>query len=169
MKSKDHTKQKGESQKSISKIDNFNLKVISIGVGFSDKCLDLDHLAFNGLWTKSQWEKELSDKSKLCLGVFMNSKIIALVSGTIILDQLEINMLAVDPSKRRLGLGEKVLSSLLNRSRKLGAHKVTLEVKSQNFAAKKLYKKLGFKIIGNREKYYKDGSNALIFGLNFDP
>ena len=135
---------------------------------FSGKCHDLDLVALNGLWTKSQWEQELSDRNKLCLGIFMNSRIVAIVSGTLILDELEINVVAVDPSIRRIGLGEKVISKILYLSHSLGAKRAILEVKSNNYAANQLYKKIGFKTCGYRKKYYRDGSDAIIYELDLN-
>ena len=32
-------------------------------------CMDLDKKSFDGLWTKSQWEIELTDPKRICLGI----------------------------------------------------------------------------------------------------
>ena len=37
-----------------------------------------------------------------------------------------------------------------------------LEVKVNNEPAKAFYKSMGFKTVGNRSNFYKDGSNALL-------
>ena len=144
---------------------NFHLKIISIGTKHSKDCFELDELALNGLWTQSQWEDELSNSNKLCLGIFVTSKLVALASGWLILDELQINAVAVHPDRRRMGLGMKVLAKLLEEATLKGAHKATLEVKTTNIAAKELYTKIGFETIGNRKNYYKNGCNATIFSM----
>tara|TARA_Y100001968_G_C19363667_1_gene721235 strand:- start:31 stop:537 length:507 start_codon:yes stop_codon:yes gene_type:complete len=152
----------------IQKTKDVQLKVISIGVQHSDECLELDKLALNGLWTKSQWQKELSDTKRICYGIFSNSKIIALACGWTVLNELQITAIAVHPSNRKNGLGTKVLSALVKQATSLGAQKVTLEVKKSNIPAQNLYKKFGFKIKGFRKNFYRDKSDALIFTMDLN-
>ena len=38
-----------------------NLTIIQLGIMHLNDCVDLDRQSLNGLWTKSQWEKELTD------------------------------------------------------------------------------------------------------------
>ena len=147
----------------IQKTKDVQLKVISIGVQHSDKCLELDRLALNGLWTKLQWQKELSDTKRFCYGIFSNSRIVALACGWIVLRELQITAIAVHPDKRRNGLGTKVLSALVKQATSLGVQKVTLEVKKSNIPAQNLYKKFGFELKGFRKNFYRDKSDALIF------
>ena len=148
---------------------NCHFKIISIGRKHSKDCFELDELALNGLWTQSQWETELSNSHKLCFGIFVNSKLVAFATGWLVIDELQINAVAVHPERRRSGLGTKVLSKLLESAGIKGALKTTLEVKTTNIPAKELYRKIGFEIIGQRENYYKDGGNATIFSMTLPP
>tara|TARA_B100000700_G_scaffold172080_1_gene190025 strand:+ start:355 stop:870 length:516 start_codon:yes stop_codon:yes gene_type:complete len=145
------------------KADNLQLKIIPIGAKHLLECLKLDELALNGIWTKAQWEKELKDSKTLRYGVIIDSKLIAFTSGWLIIDELQINAIVVHPGNRRFGLGKKLLSILIEESITLGAKKATLEVKSTNIPARNLYIKLGFKSLGSRKKYYKDGCDAILF------
>tara|TARA_Y100001968_G_C19233370_1_gene655610 strand:+ start:224 stop:733 length:510 start_codon:yes stop_codon:yes gene_type:complete len=145
----------------------YNFEVISIGIQHLNQCFELDKISLQGIWTKDQWQKELLNKKNLCLGIFLDSKIIAIGCGSIIYETLEINAIAVNPNEQKKGYGEKVLMFLLKKAKYSGAKKAILEVKSSNFAAKSLYKKFGFKIIATRKKYYKDGIDALVFCLFF--
>ena len=147
----------------IQKTQDVQSKVISIGVQHSDKCLELDKVALNSLWTKAQWHKELSDAKRLCYGILINSKMVALACGWKVLKELQITVIAVHPDKRRDGLGTKVLSALVKQATSLGVQKITLEVKKSNIPAQNLYKKFGFKIKGFRKNFYRDKSDALIF------
>ncbi len=129
-------------------------------------CLELDQNTFQGLWTKSQWEREIRDPKRICIGAFESNKLLALCSGWCILKELHITVLIVNPLHLRKGLGTLILSSIIDRAKSQGINKIILEVKETNEPAKALYKNLGFKITGHRSHLYRDGGNALIFMKN---
>ena len=86
----------------------------------------------------------------------------AVACGWLVVDELHITVVAVDPDERRRGHGRCLLSALLQRARQDGAAHATLEVSDDNIAALALYNRLGFQTAGRREGYYRDGSDALI-------
>ena len=52
---------------------------------------------------------------------------------------------------------------MLRTAKESNAERITLEVRASNIAARKLYKKLGFKDVGIRKGYYADtGEDAVI-------
>ena len=55
-----------------------------------------------------------------------------------------------------------LLESLLEELGKRGIRTLFLEVSDANRAAQNLYEKLGFERIGLRERYYSDGTSALV-------
>ena len=144
-----------KSKKSSSDVITLNLENLNA-------CMELDQIALKGLWSKQQWEKELSESQRLCLGIFDSSNLIAFSCGWIVIDELHLTSIAVHPNHRRLGLAKSVLSNLFLQAANAGCKRVTLEVKSKNKAALALYKCCGFKTTGFRRNYYKNGSNALI-------
>lgn len=78
-------------------------------------------------------------------------------------DEAHIVTIAVRRSHRHQGLGEWLLISIIELSRKLRAKYVTLEVRESNRTAQALYEKYGFTKAGTRRKYYSDnGEDALI-------
>ncbi len=138
------------------------LKVNLLDSSNLNACIKLDQIALNGLWTKKQWEKELEDSCRVCLGVFDNSNLVAFGCGWIVLDELHLTAIAVHPKYRRQGIGKKVLLSMFKEAKANGTTRATLEVNNNNLEALALYKSCGFKTAGNRRNYYKDGSDALI-------
>ena len=125
-------------------------------------CLLLDQKALNGLWTPEQWRSELSDSTRLCRGLKAGSELVAMASGWLVVDELQITVVAVDPIHRQQGLGVAVLRALLRDARQAGAQRATLEVASCNQAALSLYRRCGFITQGMRRGYYSDGRDALI-------
>ena len=127
-------------------------------------CVALDQRCLNGLWTLDQWRRELEDPHRLCLGWFDNDgqTLHGLACGWLVIDELQITVVAVDPSVRRRGYGRDLLAALLQKARQAGAVHATLEVASTNCAAIALYAESGFVNAGTRPRYYSDGRDALI-------
>lgn len=137
-----------------------------LGPGQLQACLALDRRSLGGLWSASQWQVELADPSRPVIGLLRGDQLGALASGWLILDELHITAVAVDPRLRRLGLGRRVLEGLLQEGRQRGADRATLEVASGNGAARGLYRAVGFREAGIRRGYYRNGDDALIEWLD---
>jgi len=67
----------------------------------------------------------------------------------------EILSLAVVPSLRRSGLGGALLEAAMTHAAKQAIEALFLEVAEDNVAARRLYQKFGFAIVGRRPKYYR--------------
>lgn len=65
-----------------------------------------------------------------------------------------ITNIAVKPSFQRRGIGEFLLRTMIEMARKNHAVQMTLEVRSDNYNAQSLYRKLGFKDNFIRKNYY---------------
>ena len=141
-----------------------NLKIIQLGKMHLNDCVDLDQKSSNGLWSKSQWERELTDPKRICLGIIelQTKKLLGLCSAWLVIDELHITFIAVDPMNQRKGIGKFLLSDLIKRSKSLQINHIFLEVKQNNEPAKALYNSMGFKTVGKRSNFYQDGSDALL-------
>jgi len=141
-----------------------NLTIIQLGITHLNACLDLDQKSLKGLWTKSQWEIELTDPKRICIGIIEieTKKLLGLCSSWLVIDELHITSVAINPSHQRKGLGKFLFTELLKRSTSLNINCIYLEVKETNEPAKAFYKSMGFKTVGNRSNFYKDGSDALL-------
>jgi ribosomal-protein-alanine N-acetyltransferase len=132
-------------------------------------CLGLDERALNGFWSVQQWRRELEDPRRLCLGLVKNQRLLGVACGWLVVDELHITVVAVDPDERQRGHGHCLLLALLQRARQDGAAHATLEVSDDNIAALALYNRAGFRTAGRREGYYRDGSDALIQWCRLTP
>ncbi|HEU5171497.1 MAG TPA: ribosomal protein S18-alanine N-acetyltransferase [Gemmatimonadales bacterium] len=75
----------------------------------------------------------------------------------------EILNLAVDPPRRRTGIGRALLDAGLLALHRRGADEVYLEVRESNLAAQALYLGAGFRPVGQRNAYYRNPvENALV-------
>ena len=141
-----------------------NLTIIQLGKMHLNACMELDEKSLKGLWTKSQWEKELTEPKRICLGIIEleTKKLLGLCSAWLVIDELQITFIAVHPLHQRKGLGTFLFSDLIKRSSSLGTNQMHLEVRETNEPAKAFYKSMGFKTLGNRYNFYKDGTDALV-------
>jgi ribosomal-protein-alanine N-acetyltransferase len=73
-----------------------------------------------------------------------------------VLDELHINNLAVLPAYRRAGIGLALLRHALDEGARMGARRATLEVRRSNEAARQLYERFGFSVVGVRHGYYSN-------------
>lgn len=81
----------------------------------------------------------------------------------LMVDEAHVTTIAVHPEHRHHGIGELMLSSLIEHAYEIGAHMVTLEVRVTNDVAQNLYRKYGFQEAGIRRRYYSDNDeDALI-------
>ena len=81
----------------------------------------------------------------------------------LIADEAHVVSIGVRDSERRRGVGELLLIGAFKEARRLGAKKLTLEVRKSNQPARSLYRKYGFLDVGVRKRYYMDnGEDAII-------
>jgi ribosomal-protein-alanine N-acetyltransferase len=83
--------------------------------------------------------------------------------GRVVLDELQIEDLAVLPALRCQGIGARLLRAALQRARKKGAIRAVLEVRANNTIAQNLYRKFRFEAVGTRRDYYQQpAEDALV-------
>lgn len=77
--------------------------------------------------------------------------------------EAEITNIAVDPARRRQGIGEMLIDAALEYARGRCCDTVGLEVRESNLPAIALYEKKGFARVGLRKNYYEQPTeNALL-------
>ncbi len=76
---------------------------------------------------------------------------------SLVLDEAEIQYIAVSPECRRRGIASRLIDEIAAR-----ASVIFLEVREGNAPARALYKSCGFAEAGVRRAYYSDGENAVI-------
>ena len=120
-------------------------------------------------WEREVFEKELSNMLATYLVAKENKKVIGFIGAWFILDECQITCIAVDSDSRRQGIASKLVAKLFSECKKHGTKYISLEVRTNNISAQKLYSKLGFQNEIIRKQYYKnpDGTrdDALIMSM----
>lgn len=108
------------------------------------------------------YQKALQDRRSILLVVTHSvacgspSEVIAIFSALMIVDELQIDNLAVGEGFRRNGLATILLGEALRISTEQGMSTAFLEVRASNFAAINLYERNGFIVAGRRKGYYQN-------------
>lgn len=137
--------------------------------GDCEAMADLERECFSLPWTAAQCQSALGQKSFAAFGIWDGADLKAYISLFHIEQEMEIINVAVRRECRRMGLGSRILSLVLQAAGKMGMQKAVLEVRGSNRPAIALYEKLGFGYCGKRDRYYPDtGEDALIYVYNFD-
>lgn len=128
---------------------------------------ELERRCFPLPWSEEQCRAAFAQPAFAAFGLLGERGLVAYVSVYHIPDELEILNLAVAPEERRQGHGRRILRMALQVARKMGIHKVLLEVRVSNHAAIGLYESSGFHRVGRRPHYYTDsGEDALIYACS---
>src|SRR5262245_37330340 len=95
------------------------------------------------------YRKSLLDTGAILLvAVDSAGLVIGSFSGTVVLDELQIDNIAISQGRRRQGIGKCLLRSALSAAKGIGARIATLEVRSSNSPARGLYASEGFVVDG---------------------
>ena len=130
-----------------------------------ESVLAIEEASFTNPWTREMYRAELDNRgvSYCYLAKDATGEIIGFCSFWRVLDELHINNLAVQPSRRRAGVATALLEHVLRQAIALGATRATLEVRRSNTAARLLYERFGFTVTNVRHAYYtKPVEDALV-------
>jgi len=145
---------------------------IPLLIALERRCVGASH------WSEEQYRQAfVADSNRLVLVAtrsgaddsFSNSTEIAgFLVALHLPPEWELENIAVAPVTRRTGLGMQLLDALLTRARETNSHRVFLEVRESNAAARALYEKAGFRQTGRRKGYYSDPpEDAILYTKTF--
>ncbi|MFC0179817.1 ribosomal protein S18-alanine N-acetyltransferase [Thorsellia kenyensis] len=89
-----------------------------------------------------------------------------------VVDEATLFNIAISPEMQRKGLGELLLSHLINELETVGIKTLWLEVRKSNKNAIKLYEKMGFATVTQRVDYYpthngREDALVMAFSISF--
>lgn len=123
----------------------------------------MEAACFSMPWSKKSFEENLNRSDAVYVVARDGDKVLGYCGAYVILNEADINQVAVEPLHRKKGVGGKMLAALLEKLRKAGTDAVTLEVRKSNEAAIALYESMGFVTEGIRKNFYeKPVEDALI-------
>ena len=104
-------------------------------------------------WTVAEFYSDLQQKHSHYL-LEEKSALIAFLGFHQVLDEIEITNIATLPDYKRQGVAEKMFKRLFEHALQEKVEQIFLEVRASNLAARRLYEKMHFEVIGERKHYY---------------
>ena len=130
-----------------------------------DRVSQIEKECFSTPWSRDAFEDMIDNPLALYMVAEDNGYVVANCGVISAAGEGDICNVAVDPAYRKRGIGEKLLSEIMNvASKELLVEAFTLEVRASNRAAISLYEKLGFVNEGIRPGFYTSPKeDAVIF------
>lgn len=124
---------------------------------------EIEQKAFpSGSWSLDAFYHEL-EKNEFAhyFTMIQDDKIIGYLGMWIVIDQAQITTVAIDETLRGNGYGKLLLEYVMNYAR-ITSEMMSLEVREENLAARRLYESLGFTYGGVRRDYYGPNQDAKV-------
>lgn len=133
-----------------------------------EQVVAIDQVSFSLPWPPRSFQFELTDnEASRCWVTDLDGRVIAVLVGWFIVDELHIATIATHPDFRGQGIGRHLLLHVLGSAKEEGAIRAFLEVRENNLIALKMYRDFGFVEDGRRVKYYKDNDeDAILMSLD---
>jgi len=128
-----------------------------------DTIIRLETEAFNKTLGEDFLMNELNNPIAHYLVIELNGLVMGYIGSYFSFGLIDIINFVIDKSIRNKGYGSMLMEELISEGQKNSMKSVILDVKDNNFKAISFYKKIGFKQIGIRKKYYDGDIDAINF------
>jgi [ribosomal protein S18]-alanine N-acetyltransferase len=141
---------------------NPELEIRPLAYADLPQVIAIERRAFPTPWSLAMFVLELSKPSGICLVGLEEGEIVGYLVCSRYDTVWHLMNVAVEPSKRRQGIATTLLEALFDRADRPN-EQYTLEVRTSNESAIRLYERFGFRAAGRRRAYYHDNrEDALI-------
>ncbi|UCF79649.1 MAG: ribosomal protein S18-alanine N-acetyltransferase [Candidatus Eiseniibacteriota bacterium] len=136
-----------------------------------DEVALMEQVIFPSPWPRQAFANELKEGSaSLCLVARVRDRLAGYLVAWFVLDEAHVGNVAVAPEFREKGIATGLTNRLIREAQARGVRLMTLEVRVSNLPAIRLYRRLGFKTISMRRRYYADnGEDAFVMLLEMSP
>ena len=119
-------------------------------------------------WSEKSVAGELTNALALWLVAVEGENVAGYVGSQTVCNETDMMNVAVTADFRRRGIGELLVTALVEELKAIDSHCLTLEVRASNTPAQAMYEKLCFVEIGRRPRYYQNPKeDALILRKDF--
>lgn len=114
-------------------------------------------------WSEGIFRDELARDDRVYLLAESGGTILGFAGLMIIEEDAHVTTLAVRTDNRQVGLGTKLMLQLVDAALERGSRNLTLEVRSTNKGAQRLYEKFDMSAVGVRKHYYRDDDAVIMW------
>lgn len=119
----------------------------------------LEALACSGA-SPQQLDEALADDTAVVLGVWQEAELVGYALVAKLPFDAELQAIGVLPAYRGQGIGQRLLSDVIEVALQWRSERLLLEVRAGNQRAIALYQRAGFSEDGRRKNYYPDATGA---------
>jgi len=124
--------------------------------------------SFHRAWSDGEFAELLASTHVVADRAIMAGTLVGFVLSRMAAGEAEILSIAVDSARRGKGLARSLLDLHLRRLAGHGVEAVFLEVAEDNWPARALYRRAGFRDVGRRERYYPETKSSAALVLRRD-
>ena len=122
-----------------------------------DAVLRIECQSFTTPWSEALFQSEMKNASSYLFVARPDEEsdaILGHIGYRVVVDEMHIVIVAVDPIWRRHGIATQMLDQAMDHARRVSCTRATLEVRVSNTGAQQLYYSRGFAPVGTRPRYY---------------
>ena len=116
--------------------------------------LAIERDSFSTPWSEILFMNEIHKPQSLPKAARCRGKLVGYICANYVLDEGHILNVTVHPEYRRQGVAEALVRHVTALLAERGCRVIFLEVRTSNNAAKAMYERAGFSVIGARKNYY---------------
>lgn len=122
---------------------------------------------FDEFWNINNLKNDFENPNSTYYIAKLDGEIVGFTGFLKICDEANLMNIVTKINKRHLGIGKKLLETIIEEAKNQNLKTITLEVNEKNTYAINLYeKKFNFKRIGLRKKYYNNTDDAILMSMS---
>lgn len=130
--------------------------------------IQLERTIYPQPWSERVFTDELSRHDRVYVVAEAEGEIVGFGGLMLIEGDAHVTTLAVRPEARHNGLGTRLMLQLIHAGLERGSRNLTLEVRSTNVGAQRLYEKFDMTAVGLRKHYYRDDDAVIMWVTDID-
>ncbi|HVT45771.1 MAG TPA: ribosomal protein S18-alanine N-acetyltransferase [Thermoanaerobaculia bacterium] len=140
-----------------------SFEIGSTGERDLDDISRIEQASFPTGWRRALFAGELTAAGRYIRVARKESgELVGYLFAMYLFDEMHVNKIAVDPSHRRRGIALALMHECLAFARSQKVRSISLEVRERNSGALEFYRRLGFRPVYVRKRYYPDGEAAVV-------
>jgi len=133
---------------------------------YLDAILEIEERSFPSPWNRRAFLTELNNPISRLWGLTKDEQLVGYTCFWLFPDEIHLLNIAVHPDARGQGLARHLMQRVVETAISEGIPSIWLEVRPSNEAAERLYRRMGFVVVGSRKNYYPDThEDAVIMAL----
>jgi ribosomal-protein-alanine N-acetyltransferase len=141
---------------------NTEVEIRQLAYADLPQVIAIERRAFPTPWSLAMFVLELSKPSGICLAALEDGEMVGYLVCSRYDTVWHLMNVAVEPDRQRQGIASALLERLFEQADR-PSEQYTLEVRTSNESAIRLYERFGFRAAGRRRAYYHDNrEDALI-------